>query len=387
MTQTYDWEARRACKAFLALENGTVLPGYSVGAAVDREGEVVFNTGMTGYEEILTDPSYAGQLVTMTYPEIGNYGFNREDMESRTMFLNGFIVHNMNEPSNFRSEASLPAVLKQYNIPAIAGIDTRYLTTILRSSGTLKGYLHCSDLEMSHEEGVAKAREWCGLDNQDYASKVSCTEKYVWDADDKQSFGFGWNKPMPEVEFNVVAYDFGIKYNILRRMRQHGMRVTVVPAKTGAEEVLAMNPDGVFLSNGPADPAAVTYAIDAAKALLGKVPVMGICLGHQILGLACGGERFRLKFGHHGCNHPVSRLSDGKVEITSQNHNFGIAAESLPDDVEVTHINLNDNTVEGLRHKVYPMFAVQYHPEAAPGPNDPTYLFEDFAELMRRFKK
>lgn len=176
MTQTYDWEARRACKAFLALENGTVLPGYSVGAAVDREGEVVFNTGMTGYEEVLTDPSYAGQLVTMTYPEIGNYGFNREDMESRTMFLNGFIVHNMNEPSNFRSEASLPSVLKQYNIPAIAGIDTRYLTTILRSSGTLKGYLHCSDLEMSHEEGVAKAREWCGLDNQDYASKVSCTE-------------------------------------------------------------------------------------------------------------------------------------------------------------------------------------------------------------------
>ena len=384
MTQTYDWEARRACKAFLALENGTVLPGYSVGAAVDREGEVVFNTGMTGYEEVLTDPSYAGQLVTMTYPEIGNYGFNREDMESRTMFLNGFIVHNMNEPSNFRSEASLPSVLKQYNIPAIAGIDTRYLTTILRSSGTLKGYLHCSDLEMSHEEGVAKAREWCGLDNQDYASRVTTERAYDWDPDLSKTRSWGMPGELPPADLKVVACDFGIKWNILRSMRLCGMNVHVVPAHTTAEEILRMKPDGVFFSNGPADPAALPYAAETAKTLLGKVPIMGICLGHQILGIACGGTTYRLKFGHHGCNHPVKNLRAGTVEITSQNHNFAIDAESLPDTVEVTHINLNDGTVEGLRHKKEPMFCVQYHPEAAPGPHDPAYLFRQFRELMKR---
>ena len=384
MTQTYDWEARRACKAFLALENGTVLPGYSVGAAVDREGEVVFNTGMTGYEEVLTDPSYAGQLVTMTYPEIGNYGFNREDMESRTMFLNGFIVHNMNEPSNFRSEASLPSVLKQYNIPAIAGIDTRYLTTILRSSGTLKGYLHCSDLEMSHEEGVAKAREWCGLDNQDYASRVTTERAYDWDPDLSKTRSWGMPGELPPADLKVVACDFGIKWNILRSMRLCGMNVHVVPAHTTAEEILRMKPNGVFLSNGPADPAALPYAAETAKTLLGKVPIMGICLGHQILGIACGGTTYRLKFGHHGCNHPVKNLRAGTVEITSQNHNFAIDAESLPDTVEVTHINLNDGTVEGLRHKKEPMFCVQYHPEAAPGPHDPAYLFRQFRELMKR---
>jgi len=384
----YNWQAQREQKAFLALENGMVFHGYSVGAAMDREGEVVFNTGLTGYEEILTDPSYAGQLVTMTYPEIGNYGFNTEDMESGSLFLNGFIIHNINEPSNFRSDASLTETLKKYNVPAIAGIDTRQLTTLLRSSGTMKGYLHCVDSAMTDEEGVKKAQQWCGLDNQDYACKVSCTEKYVWDPEDKLSFGFGWgDRPVPPVEFNVVAYDFGIKYNILRQLRRHGMRVTVVPAKTPAAEVLAMNPDGVFFSNGPADPAAVTYAIDAAKELLGKLPIMGICLGHQILGIACGGERFRLKFGHHGCNHPVSRVATQEVEITSQNHNFGIDFTSIPDCLEVTHVNLNDHTVEGIHHKTLPMFAVQYHPEAAPGPNDPVYLFEEFRKLISESKQ
>lgn len=382
----YNWQAQRERKAFLALEDGTVFQGYSVGAAVDREGEVVFNTGLAGYEEIVTDPSYAGQLVTMTYPEIGNYGFNKEDMESRGLFLSGFIVHNMNKSSNFRSEQELEDVLKEYNIPAIAGIDTRHLTTILRSSGTMKGYLHCSSEAMTPEEGVAKAKAWCGLDNQDYAAKVSCTEQYVWDPEDKESFGFGWGKPITPVEFNIVAYDFGIKYNILRQLRQHGMKVTVVPAKTPASEVLAMNPDGVFFSNGPADPAAVTYAIDAARELLGKVPIMGICLGHQILSIACGAERFRLKFGHHGCNHPVSRKETCEVEITSQNHNFGVDLDSVPECLEVTHMNLNDNTVEGIKHKTLPMFAVQYHPEAAPGPHDPSYLFDEFSKMIRENK-
>ncbi|MDD4818198.1 MAG: glutamine-hydrolyzing carbamoyl-phosphate synthase small subunit [Victivallaceae bacterium] len=389
MTQKFDWEKQRAKAAFLALENGIVLRGYSVGAPVDREGEVVFNTGLTGYQEIVSDPSYAGQFVTMTYPEIGNYGFNAEDMESRSLFLNGFIIHNMNEPSNFRSEKSLADALKEYNVPAIAGIDTRHLTTILRSSGTMRGCLHCSDEPLSGEEGVARAAAWAGLDDQDYVCKVSCSERYEWDRDDSRSFGFGWpaGKAVPPAEFKVVAYDFGIKYNILRMLRRSGMRVTVVPARTPAAEVLALNPDGVFLSNGPADPAAVTYAIDAARELLGRVPLMGICLGHQLLGLACGGRRFRLKFGHHGCNHPVLNLATGKVEITSQNHNFGIAGDSLPDCLEITHVNLNDRTVEGLRHKTLPMFAVQYHPEAAPGPHDPSYLFEQFAEMMRENRK
>jgi len=383
MTANYDWKTQRAGKAFLALEDGTVFRGYSVGAPVDREGEAVFNTGMAGYEEILTDPSYAGQFVTMTCPEIGNVGFNAEDMESRAMFLNGFVIHNLNEPSNFRSEKSLRQALIDFNVPAIAGVDTRHLTTILRSSGTMKAYLHCDGTDLDESEAVARAKAWCGLDNQDYASRVSCKKSYVWDPDDNLSFNFGWDKPVVPVEFNIVAYDFGIKYNILRKLRRYGMRVTVVPAKTPASEVLAMNPDGVFLSNGPADPAAVTYAIEAARGILGKTPLMGICLGHQLLGMACGGERYRLKFGHHGCNHPVGRRIDNSVEITSQNHNFAIEEASIPSCLEITHMNLNDNTVEGLRHRTQPMFAVQYHPEAGPGPNDPTYLFAQFAEMMR----
>ena len=379
-----NWQAQREKKAFLALEDGTVFRGYSAGAAVDRVGEVVFNTGMCGYEEIISDPSYAGQFVTMTYPEIGNYGVNAADMESRTLFLNGFIIHNDNEPSNFRSEGSLQDLLRENGVPCIAGIDTRALTVKLRSAGTLKGYMHCADEEMSEADGIAKAKAWCGLDGQDYASKVSCTEPYDWDAFPERTVSWGIADKLPPVEFKVAAYDFGIKWNILRSMRLCGMEVRLFPAKTPAEELLKWKPDGIFFSNGPADPAALPYAAEAAKFLIGKVPIMGICLGHQILGIACGGKTYRLKFGHHGCNHPVKNLATGAVEITSQNHNFAIDEKSLPGNVEVTHLNLNDGTVEGLRHKTEPMFCVQYHPEAAPGPHDPFYLFKQFRELMKR---
>ena len=379
-----NWQAQREKKAFLALEDGTVFRGYSAGAAVDRVGEVVFNTGMCCYEEIISDPSYAGQFVTMTYPEIGNYGVNAADMESRTLFLNGFIIHNDNEPSNFRSEGSLQDLLRENGVPCIAGIDTRALTVKLRSTGTLKGYMHCADEEMSEADGIAKAKAWCGLDGQDYASKVSCTEPYDWDAFPERTVSWGIADKLPPVEFKVAAYDFGIKWNILRSMRLCGMEVRVFPAKTPAEELLKWKPDGIFFSNGPADPAALPYAAEAAKFLIGKVPIMGICLGHQILGIACGGKTYRLKFGHHGCNHPVKNLATGAVEITSQNHNFAIDEKSLPGNVEVTHLNLNDGTVEGLRHKTEPMFCVQYHPEAAPGPHDPFYLFKQFRELMKR---
>ncbi len=384
MPAQYDWKAQREKTAFLALEDGTVFHGRSVGAEVDRTGEVVFNTGMSGYQEILTDPSYAGQFVTMTAVEIGNYGVNAADRESRGMFLNGFIMHEYNEPSNWRSEESLAAALKKAGVPAIDGIDTRALTLKLRSSGTMKGYLHCAAAPMTEADGVAKAKAWCGLDNQDYASLVSCKENYHWDEDGSLSASWGVADSLPPVEHRIVAYDFGIKWNILRSLRLCGMDVQVVTAKTPAEEVLRMKPDGVFLSNGPADPSALPYAAKAARELIGKVPVMGICLGNQILGIACGGKTYRLKFGHHGCNHPVQNLATGRVEITSQNHNFALAADSLPDCLEVTHLNLNDQTVEGIRHKTEPMFAVQYHPEAAPGPHDPFYLFRQFKELMGR---
>ncbi|MCX6985487.1 MAG: glutamine-hydrolyzing carbamoyl-phosphate synthase small subunit [Lentisphaerae bacterium] len=383
MENIYKWKDRRDKKALLALEDGTVLHGYSIGADIDREGEVVFNTGMTGYQEILSDPSYAGQFVTMTYPEIGNTGINDEDMEARGFFANGFIIHELNEASNWRSKESLTEALVRQKIPGIAGVDTRAITAKLRTSGTMKAYMCCSG-KLSPEKAVGKAKEWEGLDNKDYASKVSCGKPYQWDQDGKLTKSWGICSELPKIEFKVVAYDFGIKWNILRSMRLSGMDVTVVPAKTTAQEVLAKKPDGVFLSNGPADPAAVSYAIEASKKLLGKVPIMGICLGHQILGIACGGERFRLKFGHHGCNHPVKRLETGSVEITSQNHNYAIKEDSFPATVEVTHINLNDQTVEGIRHKKEPMFAVQYHPEASPGPHDPRYLFNQFRELMKK---
>ncbi len=377
----YNWKEQREKKAFLALEDGTVLRGHSVGAAVDREGEVVFNTGLAGYQEIISDPSYAGQFVTMTYPEIGNYGVSPQDMESKQLFLNGFIVHNMNEPSSWRSHEPLSSMLVKAGVPALAGVDTRALTLKLRSSGTLKGYI-CATGTLTEKEGVERARSWCGLDGQDYASKVSCAEQYQWDADGALTATWGVAETLPKTEFKIVAYDFGIKWNILRSLRLSGFDVVVVPAKTPVDKVLAMKPDGVFLSNGPADPAAVTYAIDAARKLLGKVPVMGICLGHQILGIACGGRTSRLKFGHHGCNQPVKNLETGAVEITSQNHNFAVLEKDIPSCLEITHVNLNDHTVEGIKHKTEPMFAVQYHPEAAPGPHDSRYLFMKFKSMI-----
>jgi carbamoyl-phosphate synthase small subunit len=379
----WNWKEKREKPAFLALEDGTVLRGYSVGAKRDNVGEVVFNTGMTGYQEILSDPSYSGQFVTMTYTQIGNTGINQADMESRQFFANGFIVHEMNESSNWRSEESLSDALIARDIPAIAGLDTRALTSKLRDQGTLKGYMAVCG-EVSEDEAVQKAGAWEGLDGQDYAARVTCSEPFDWDPDGSVTCSWGVADELPEADLTVVAYDFGIKWNILRSLRLSGMNVKVVPAKTSVQDVLALKPDGVFLSNGPADPAAVGYAANNIRELLGKVPLMGICLGHQLLGLALGGKTYRLKFGHHGCNHPVMDLATRAVEITSQNHNFCVDPDTIDDsNVEVTHLNLNDNTVEGIRCKNEPAFSVQYHPEACPGPHDPYYLFSRFRELMK----
>jgi carbamoyl-phosphate synthase small subunit len=383
MKSSYNWKKQRERSAFLALEDGTVFKGYSIAADKDIEGEVVFNTGLTGYQEILSDPSYSGQFVTMTYPEIGSTGLNPEDMESRDFFLNGFIIHNYNPSSNWRSKNELAELLKEKNIPCIAGIDTRALTELLRTKGTLKGYLHCSESQISVDEAVKIAKGWHGLDNQDYAKVVTCDKPWKWSNEKNESINWTYGEELPKAEFEIVAYDFGIKWNILRSLRLNGIKTTVVPANTPPEKLLKYKPDGVFFSNGPGDPAAVKYAIEAAKTLIGTVPIMGICLGHQILSLACGAESMRLKFGHHGCNHPVKDLRSGKIEITSQNHNFAIDETSLKStDLEITHMNLNDNTVEGIRHRKEPVFAVQYHPEAAPGPHDPSYLFKEFKKLI-----
>ena len=358
---------QRAKRAFLALADGTVFRGYPAGFRHDAVGEVVFNTGMSGYQEILSDPSYAGQFVTLTTPEIGNYGCSPEDMESRGTFLHGLIVHELNAPSNFRATESLNDFLLRNRIPALAGVDTRALTLHLRDHGSQKAFLHVENSPLAPDEAVERARTWSGLDGQDYVRNVTVDRPFEWNDSGK---------------YRVVACDFGCKYNILRRLAAHDMRVTVVPARTTAEEILALKPDGVFLSNGPADPAAVTYAVAAIKQLLGRVPLMGICLGHQLLGLAAGAGCRRLKFGHHGCNHPVKNLRTGAVEITSQNHNY--AHCDLPDTLELTHLNLNDHTVEGIRHRTLPAFSVQYHPEAAPGPHDADYLFQEFANLMEK---
>ena len=365
------WAAERARKAFLALADGAVFHGVAFGAPVDKVGEVVFNTGMSGYQEILTDPSYAGQFVTLTTAEVGDYGTNPEDVESRALFLSGLLVNDLTDPSNWRSTKSLDAYLKETGVPGLRDVDTRHLTLHLREHGNQKAYLHVSDEPVDEAEGIRRAQAWEGLDGQDYASKVSCTVPY--EVACRTASGAA---PL------VVCYDFGVKTNILRSLADFA-RVWVVPSRTPAAEVLAQKPAGVFLSNGPADPAAVTYAIENVKALLGKVPLMGICLGHQLLSLACGARTGRLKFGHHGCNHPVRNLATGKVEITSQNHNFAVLPETVPDCLEVTHVNLNDNTVEGVRHKTLPAFSVQYHPESCPGPHDSAYLFAAFQKQVQ----
>lgn len=372
------WKAERDRAAFLALADGTVFHGVAFGAQVDRVGEVVFNTGMSGYQEILTDPSYAGQIVALTTAEVGNYGTNPEDVESRGLFLHGLIVNDLTEASNFRSDRSLDLYLKEAGVPGIYGLDVRALTIRLRDFGNQKAYLHVSGEAISEAEAIERARAWEGLDGQDYAAKVSCEKAYDFTDSATQS---GDRSALP----HVVCYDFGVKMNILRSLAAFA-RVTVVPAKTSAEDVLAMKPDGVFLSNGPADPAAVTYAQDNIRKLLGRTPLMGICLGHQLLSLACGAKTGRLLFGHHGCNHPVKNLATGKVEITSQNHNFAVLSDSVPDCLEVTHINLNDGSIEGVRHKALPAFSVQYHPESCPGPHDSKYLFEQFRKLMSEAK-
>ena len=350
----------------MALADGAIFPGVAFGESVDRCGEVVFNTGMSGYQEILTDPSYAGQFVALTTAEVGNYGINPEDVESRGLFLSGLVIGDLTEPSNFRSTDSLNAYLKANGVPGIYGVDTRGLTIHLREHGNQKAYL-CLSGTISKAEAVAKAKAWEGLDGQDYAAKVTCGAPYE----------------IGEGDFKVVAYDFGIKTNILRSLANFA-HVTVIPAKTPAAEVLKMNPNGVFLSNGPADPAALPYAAEAIRTLLGKVPIFGICLGHQLLSRACGAKTGRLKFGHHGCNHPVKNLATGNVEITSQNHNFAVLPTSVPDCLEVTHVNLNDGSIEGVRHKTLPAFSVQYHPESCPGPHDSAYLFGLFKDMMTK---
>ena len=354
-------------QAYLALADGTVFNGVSCGAACDLPGEAVFNTGMSGYQEIVSDPSYFGQIVTLSTAEVGNYGCNDEDMESRGVFLNGLIVQNLNPPSSWRSRRSLDDLLKESGRPILSGVDTRRLVLHIRENGTQKAWLHADGTDLPVEEAVAKARAWSGLDGLDCAAEVAAAKPYNWSE---------------KGDLHVVVIDCGVKYNILRQLAANGFRVTVVPCGTTAEAIFNLRPDGVLLSNGPGDPDGVVGVVDCVKKLLGKVPIMGICLGHQILGLACGAKTGRLHFGHHGCNHPVKNLLTNTVEITSQNHNFAIMPESLGDNLEVTHVNLNDGTIEGVRHRTLPAFSVQYHPEAAPGPFDARYLFGQFKELM-----
>lgn len=388
--------------AILALEDGSFFEGEAYGAIDAVEvGEICFNTSMTGYQEVLTDPSYRGQIVSMTYPQIGNYGVNPKDFESKEPHVRGFVIEELcTAPSNFRSTESLDAFLKRFNIPGIQGIDTRALTKKLRTAGAMRAVI--STKAMTPDEAVALAQSAPGMEGMDYVKEVTTAENYHWDSDGKESREWTIPNPsldeeraalleedgnehfesLPPVRHRIVAYDFGIKFNILRRLRQAGFDVTVVSATTSAEEVLALNPDGIFLSNGPGDPAALDYVHAEVTKLIGQKPIFAICLGHQIISHAVGGKTFKLKFGHRGGNQPVKDLRTGKISITSQNHGFAVDPDSLPDNVEVTHINLNDNTVEGLRLKDKPVFSVQYHPEAAPGPNDASYFFDEFAALI-----
>ena len=363
----------RKYKAKLVLSNGVTFNGYPLGKIGQSCGEVCFNTGMTGYQEIITDPSYAGQLITMTYPHIGNYGINSEDVESNQIYAKGFIVKEACDfPSNYRSIDTLDNYLKQNDIVGIQGIDTRYLTRIIRDEGAMNAIISSKELDDNKLKNYLNKHP--SMEGLDLAKVVTCKKKYVWSNNQKG--------------FNVAVIDYGIKHNILRLLESYGFHITVFPATSTIDTILQCNPDGIFLSNGPGDPSAVTYGIKTVKSLLKiNIPIFGICLGHQILSLALGATSYKLKYGHRGCNHPVKNMSNGKVEITSQNHGFSIHPDSLTSDIIITHQSLNDNTIEGIEIKNYPAFSVQYHPESSPGPHDSRYLFEKFLQLIKARKK
>jgi carbamoyl-phosphate synthase small subunit len=380
-------------QAILALEDGRIFRGHGYGAPGECQGEVVFNTSLTGYQEIATDPSYAGQIVVLTNPQIGNYGTNRADNEAAKPYIEGLIVREFSPiSSNWRSEQVTDEYMERYKVPVLAEIDTRALVRHLRKNGVMRGIIstNVSDADAL----VARANSIRKMDGTDLARVVSTKEIYQFDASDPRNqtddkYLTSRNEEGIEARrtLHVVAYDFGIKQNILRMLTREGCRVTVVPAETKSEDVLALKPDGVFLSNGPGDPEPVDYAVRSIRSMMGRVPIFGICLGHQLTGLALGGKTYKLKFGHHGGNHPVRNNATGKVEITAHNHNFAVDPDSInANEVELTHVDLNDQTLEGLRHKTLPLFSVQYHPEAAPGPHDSHYLFRDFRNMMEEWK-